>query len=68
MATATLPQTTVIAPFRTETNLQRIQNRGHINRHGHSLTGFYIADKDNPNSLKLIRVCCGESVNPEEDK
>lgn len=43
--------------FRTDTNLARVQNMGHLNRHGHPITGYYVGGEY---TRRLIRTCCGE--------
>lgn len=44
--------------FRTDTRLDRIRNLGHLNRHGHPITGYYVGEGL---EQRLIRTCCGES-------
>ena len=46
--------------FRVENGFHAALNRGHKNRKGHPITGWY-ARTDTPGVLRLVKVCCGET-------
>lgn len=48
-------------PFRADSPMNRAQNRGHLNRFGHTLTGLYVY-LDDDDLATLIRTCCGETI------
>lgn len=42
-------------PFRADNKVNQAMNRGHLNRLGHPITGYFTTDG---HTLRLHRLCC----------